>query len=97
VTVRISFAAEGHERVVRIDGWLVASDVAALDEAVGSQPRGTRLELADLRSADAAGIGALRGLAARGATLHGAAPFLRLLIGEETRDGRPVGVDRDEP
>jgi hypothetical protein len=93
VTVKISSLKESTGRVVHIDGWLTASDVAALEDAVGECVRGTRLELADLRSADAAGIVALRGLEARGAVLRGAAPFLRLLLGAETDDDHQPEAD----
>jgi hypothetical protein len=92
VTVRITNFDEGRGRVVRVDGWLAAADVAALEAAVGDRVRGTRLELDELRSADTRGVAALRGLAARGATLHGAAPFLRLLIGEGADDDHPRGA-----
>ena len=92
VTVRITSFEKGHGRVVRVDGWLAAADVAALEEAVGEGVRGTTIELADLRSADARGVAALRGLAARGARLHGAAPFLRLLIGEGADDDHTRGA-----
>jgi hypothetical protein len=95
VTIRITSVVEGPGRTVRIDGWLAARDVAALEEAVGDRVRGMRLELADLRSADAAGVIALRGLEARGARLHGAAPFLRLLLGEGTSVDRPSGVGHE--
>jgi hypothetical protein len=95
VTIRITSVSEGPGRTVRVDGWLVACDVAALEEAVGDCVRGTRLELADLRSADAAGVAALRGLEARGARLHGAAPFLRLLLGTGANNGRSSGADHE--
>jgi hypothetical protein len=87
VTIRISTLEGNHERVVRVDGWLAACDVLALEAEVGDGVRGTRLDLAELRSADAAGVVALRGLQARGAVLHGAAPFLRLLLGAENNGG----------
>ncbi len=95
VTIRITSLVEDAARTVRVDGWLAAADVAALEEAVGESIRGTWLELADLRSADAAGVAALRGLEARGALLHGAAPFLRLLLGEESRDTHRPGADHE--
>jgi hypothetical protein len=95
VTVRITSREEGKGRVVRVDGWLVACDVATLEETLGDRVRGTRLELADLRSADAAGVAALRGLEARGALLHDAAPFLRLLLGEGTNAGCPPGAGHE--
>ena len=95
VTVRITTFDESRGRVVRVDGWLIAGDVAALEEAVGDRVRGTRLELADLRSADAAGVVALRGLEARGARLHGAAPFLRLLLGAGASGDPPSEANHD--
>lgn len=95
VTVKISSLEESTGRVVHIDGWLAAGDVAALEDAVGDCVRGTRLELADLRSADAAGIVALRGLEARGARLHGAAPFLRLLLGAGAGGDDTSGADHE--
>lgn len=88
MTVIITRLDEAHGRTVRVDGWLVAGDLVALEEAMGDEVRGMRLDLAELRSADAAGIGALRGLEARGAELWRATPYLRLLLG-----GRPAGDD----
>jgi len=93
VTVKISIREESTGRVVHIDGWLAAGDVAALEDAVGDRARGTRLELAELRSADAAGVATLRGLEARGARLHGAAPFLRLLLGAGAGGDDASGAD----
>jgi len=78
--IRITSVEESHGLVVRVDGWLEACDVATLEEAVGDDVRRTRLDLSELRSADAAGVVALRGLEGRGARLHGAPPFLRLLL-----------------
>ena len=93
MTVKISIREESTGRVVHIDGWLAACDVAALEVALGDCVRGTRLELAELRSADAAGVAALRGLEARGARLHGAAPFLRLLLGAGAGGDDTSGAD----
>jgi hypothetical protein len=95
VTIRITSLEKSDGRSVRVDGWLAACDVAALEETIGDRVRGTRLELADLRSADAAGVIALRGFEARGALLHGAAPFLRLLLGEGTNDDPPAGANHE--
>ena len=95
VTVKITGIEEGGRRVVRVDGWLAAEDVAALEGALGDRVRGTRIELADLRSADSAGVSALRGLEARGALLHGPAPFLRLLLGQEPNGEPTSGADDD--
>jgi hypothetical protein len=95
VTIRITSDEDLGGRTVRVDGWLQTSDVATLEEAVGADVRGIRLELADLRSADAAGIVALRSLEARGARLQGAPPFLRLLLGEGMNNDDPSGAGHD--
>jgi hypothetical protein len=95
VTIRITSLDKSDGRIVRVDGWLAACDVAALEETIGDRARGTRLELADLRSADAAGVIALRGFEARGALLHGAAPFLRLLLGAGTNSAPSQGADHE--
>ena len=88
MTVKITFIDENRRRVVRIDGWLTAGDVAALEEAMEHDVRGTQIDLTDLRSADDAGRAALRGLEARGAELWGTTPYLRLLLGDGSgRDG----------
>lgn len=84
MTVRITRVDEAHGRTVRVDGWLVAGDLTALEDEVGDGVRGTRLDLAHLRSADAAGIEALRGIEARGAELWRATPYVRLLLGAGT-------------
>jgi len=82
VTVKITIFDEKGRRVVRVDGWLTAGDVAAMEEAMEEPVRGTRIDLTDLRSADGAGRAALRALEARGAELLGTRPYLRLLLGE---------------
>jgi len=88
VTVKITCCDENQRRVVRVDGWLTAGDVAAMEEAMEHDVRGTRIDLTDLRSADDAGRAALRALEARGAELWGTTPYLRLLLGDGSdRDG----------
>lgn len=88
MTVKITYFDENRRRVVRVDGWLTAGDVAAMEEAMEERARGARIDLTDLRSADGAGRAALRALEARGAELWGATPYLRLLLdGGSGRDG----------
>ena len=65
MTVKITCCDENQRRVVRVDGWLTAGDVAAMEEAMEHDVRGTRIDLTDLRSADGAGRAALRALEAR--------------------------------
>ena len=88
MAVKITFMDENQRRVARVDGWLTAGDVAALEEAMEHDVRGTQIDLTDLRSADDAGRAALRALEARGAELRGMTPYLRLLLGDGSgRDG----------
>jgi anti-anti-sigma regulatory factor len=49
----------------------------------------TILDLGGLRFADSLGAGALRDLQAKGVTLQGASPFIRLLLGQRAPDDDP--------
>jgi ABC-type transporter Mla MlaB component len=71
VTVRITVIAERPTLRIRVDGRLTTDAVGELEELIGSDPGATCLELADLRSADAAGLAALRRLRAEGIALYG--------------------------
>lgn len=90
-----------------VDGRLDAEVVGELERVVAELSGPLRLELAGLRSADEAGLQALRWLRARGIVLTGASPYLRLRLGAEkvgkareppARPGRPQrdrGAQRD--
>ena len=69
--------------VVIVDGRLDAEVVDELERAVAALSGPLRLELAGLRSADEAGLEALRVLRARGIVLTGVSPYLRLRLGAE--------------
>jgi hypothetical protein len=72
-----------------VDGRLGADVVAELERVVGEFSGPVCLDLAGLRSADEAGLGALRALRAHGVAVIGASPYFRLLLGlEETHNGR---------
>ena len=68
-------------RIVRLEGWLEGEAVAELGRVLAGATGPLRLELSELRSADSAGIAALRALRASGATMIGASPYIRLLLG----------------
>ena len=64
-----------------VDGRLDAEVVKELAHVVEELSGPLRLELSGLRSADEAGLEALRALRARGIVLTGASPYLRLRLG----------------
>jgi hypothetical protein len=73
------------ESPLRLEGRLTRYEVALLRETLRSARAPHALELADLAFVDEAGAAALRDLRARGVTLRGGSPFVRLLLGEGTR------------
>jgi hypothetical protein len=66
-----------------VDGRLDAEVVAELERVVAELSGPMCLDLAGLRSADEAGLGALRALLARGVAVTGASPYFSLLLGLE--------------
>jgi hypothetical protein len=68
-----------------VDGRLDAEVVGELERVVAGLSGSLRLSLAGLRSADEAGIEALRRLRARGIGLTAVSPYLRLRLGVERR------------
>lgn len=71
MTVRITVLAERPTLRVRVEGRLSSDEVGELEQLIGSDPGATCLELAELRSADAAGLAVLRRLRSEGITLSG--------------------------
>jgi hypothetical protein len=94
VTLRIALDQDSGVQVVRLDGWLEGEAVAELERVMSGCAGALRLDLTHLRSADPAGLIALRGLRARGAGLVGASPYIRLLLGTETSAPPPSGGPR---
>jgi len=89
MTLRISTRRDGGREVVTVDGGLNAVVVAELERVVAELSGPVCLDLAGLRSADEAGLGALRALRAHGVAVIGASPYFRLLLGlEEPGNGR---------
>ena len=83
VTVRITVREAHLDRRVVVEGRLCADAVADLENTVGDDPRNVVLDLANLRSADAAGVAALRRLRAAGVALQGAGLHLAWQIETE--------------
>jgi anti-anti-sigma regulatory factor len=80
VTLYIACGSDAGVRVVRLEGWLEGEVVAELESVVSGESGPLRLDLSELRSADKAGLDALRALRAAGAALVGASPYIRLLL-----------------
>lgn len=87
----IGVAQQGGQRLVRLAGRLSVAQVPELLEAcAGALP--IEINLADLVSADAAGIEALQRLRDRGCTLVGAPGYIQLKL--DSHQGGPVGGSR---
>ena len=70
MTLRIAVAEAAGIRHVQLDGRLTAEEVGELERVIGSDPGAACLELENLRSADAAGLAALRRLRTAGVELR---------------------------
>jgi len=87
VPVVITRVEEDREITLRVDGHLVGDDVEELLRACEGLRELKTLDLGGLLFVDRRGTGALREIQARGVTLRGASPFIRLLLGRrETND-----------
>jgi hypothetical protein len=82
--------------VIRVDGRLAGDGVGELERTCSTARRPLVLDLAYLTTADDTGIVALRRLAVQGAHLVGASPYVTLLLGERSAEGKPV-VSRARP
>jgi ABC-type transporter Mla MlaB component len=81
MTLYIASESDAGVRVIRLEGWLEGEAVAELERVAKDGSGPVRLDLSELRSADTAGLAALRTLRAAGATLVGTSPYIRLLLG----------------
>ncbi len=82
IAYKLSSSASGDEVVIRIEGALDGEGAAALRRECRSAGTPARLDLSGLRSADRDGIEVLRALAAEGAELTGASPYILRLLEE---------------
>jgi len=87
VSVRITTRRNrrGSGVLVRLEGWLDADGAAELQGVVAGLAGRVSVELSGLKSADEAGLTALRALWGRGVILAGVSPYLRLLLGRRPR------------
>ncbi len=83
MTVRIIVTESDRERVVRVDGRLTRAELGELELAIGEDLDAVRLLLEDLRSADAAGLAALRRFHALGVELCAVPPYIACHLEDE--------------
>ena len=69
--------------VIQVDGRLDGDGVAELEKVCRDAKQPVTLDLTHLQSADNAGVELLRTLAEEGAVLHGASPYIRLLLQDD--------------
>ncbi len=81
MTIYIGCSSDSGVRVVRLEGWLEGEAVAELERVIEGGSGALRLDLSELRSADKAGLTALRAHRAAGASIVGASPYIKLLLG----------------
>ena len=79
--IRIDLISDGSETVVRIAGRLSGIAVAQLKQACDPIEGPFVIDLSNLLFADDEGIDAIRAIADKGAQVHGASPFVQLLLG----------------
>jgi ABC-type transporter Mla MlaB component len=82
VTLRITVREHGSRRHLALAGRLTREEVGELKQAVASDPDAC-LDLEELRSADAAGLAALRSLRAEGLEMCGMPPHLAWRIDDD--------------
>jgi len=81
MSLYISSSSDSGISIVRLEGWLEGEAVGELERVVSGSSGPLRLDLSELRSADTAGVAALRALRAAGASIVGASPYIKLLLG----------------
>jgi hypothetical protein len=82
LTFRITSASGEDKTIIRLEGRFNAKRVEDLKKTVHVAGGTVLLDLSGLRSADAEGVLTLRSLAAKGAKLVGASPYIRQLLNE---------------
>jgi hypothetical protein len=86
VTLYIGCDSDSGVTVLRLEGWLEGEAVAELERVAHDSAGPIRLDLSGLRSADVAGLKALRALRTTGASLVGASPYMGLLLGSRVAE-----------
>ena len=95
MNIRIDFNSNGSETVVRIAGRLAGTAVAQLKKSCDQIEDPIMIDLSNLLFADDEGINAIQALAEKGAQVHGASPFVQLLLGNAP--GWKTGGEESNP
>jgi hypothetical protein len=82
VTIRITVVQEGESSRLRVDGPLVGDDSAELRRVYEELPGSKTVDLGGVQFVDGRAAVVLRDLQAGGATLVGASPYVRLVLGQ---------------
>jgi hypothetical protein len=90
VTIRITVVREGENSTLRVDGPLVGDDSAELRRVYEELPGSKTVDLGGVQFVDGRAAVVLRDLRAEGATLVGASPYVRLVLGQPA-------TEEDEP
>lgn len=93
--IRIDFNFNGSETVVRIAGRLAGAAVTQLKKACDPIEDSLVIDLSNLLFADDGGIKAIRAIVDRGAQVHGASPFVQLLL--DRAPGWKMGDEDSKP
>ena len=81
---------EGENSTLRVDGPLVGDDSAELQRVYAELPGSKTVDLGGVQFVDGQAAVVLRDLRAEGATLVGASPYVRLVLGQPaTEDDDP--------
>jgi hypothetical protein len=86
VTIRISVMREGENSRLRVDGQLVGDDSAELRRVYDELPGSKTVDLGGVSFVDGRAAEVLRDLQDGGATLVGASPYVRLVLGQSGTD-----------
>jgi hypothetical protein len=82
VTIRITVVREGENSRLRVDGSMVGDDSAELRRVYEELPGSKTVDLGGVQFVDGRAAVVLRDLQAGGATLVGASPYVRLVLGQ---------------
>ena len=91
MSIRIDFTTGGPEPVVHIAGRLAGTAITELKKACDPMQDSVVIDLSNLLFADDEGINTIRTLADKGAQVHGASPFVQLLL-----DDAPVSKKKSD-
>ena len=78
--IRIDIESEGPDVVLHVAGRLTGPAITQLSEACEPMKGRFVLDLSNLKFADDEGVDAIRRLREKGADIHGASSFIKLLI-----------------